>query len=183
MGSNLGQSLGPPFSQSLLFCPCSSYRQEEFWVRVFNSGIEPHPSTWCPVFLLEVDSTSYLFPLRVFRLSSLPLSPESLTSQVFGILQRFPSHLPRLPVSILSSGPQDFSPVFPPPIPDYVPFPTPCLLSHPDPYLPLPPMIAFSSPKTQDILQPSPCFYFFVSSENYIGVCVAQEAESWVLWS
>jgi hypothetical protein len=38
--SQLGPVTGPPFLQSLLqFCPCSSFRQEQFCVRIFYCGL------------------------------------------------------------------------------------------------------------------------------------------------
>jgi hypothetical protein len=69
----------------------------------------PH---WCPVFLLEVGSISSLSLLSGISSKVLPFeSWESLTSQVSGTFERFPptSYLLRLPVSILSVGPQSFS--------------------------------------------------------------------------
>jgi hypothetical protein len=40
---------------------CSSFRQEQFWVRVFDCGnVNP---TWCSIFLLEMSSASSLSPL------------------------------------------------------------------------------------------------------------------------
>ena len=39
-GSPVGLVTEPPFPQSLLhFCPYSSFRQEQFWVRVFDCGM------------------------------------------------------------------------------------------------------------------------------------------------
>jgi hypothetical protein len=58
-----------------------------------------------------------------FHLSSLPLIPESLSppsSLVHSGGSPPTSYLPRLPVFILSVGPQDFSPFFHP-VPDQVP--------------------------------------------------------------
>jgi len=43
-GSQVGPVTGPPFPQSLLhFCACSSFRQEQFWVRVSKLSDACHP--------------------------------------------------------------------------------------------------------------------------------------------
>jgi len=55
---NFGQTLYFIFiSLFFIFVPAVLYKQEQFWVRVFD------PSTWCPAFLLEVNSTIFLSPL------------------------------------------------------------------------------------------------------------------------
>jgi hypothetical protein len=74
--------------------------------------------TWCPIFLLEVDCISSLSLLS--GISSKVPPPyktwESLTSQVSGSFWGLPPtfYFLRLPVSILSAGPQGFNP-FPSP--------------------------------------------------------------------
>jgi hypothetical protein len=66
--------------------------------------------TWCPVYLLEVSSISSLSLLWGISFKVSPF--QSFTSQVsVAFLRVLPiSYLPRLPVSILSAGPQGFSP-------------------------------------------------------------------------
>jgi hypothetical protein len=69
--------------------------------------------TWCPVFLLEVGSISSLsLPLGISSKVPPFESRDSLTSQVSGTFWRvrITSYFQRLPVSILSPGPQVFSP-------------------------------------------------------------------------
>ena len=69
--------------------------------------------TWCPVFLLEVSSISSLSLLSDISSKVPPCeSRDSLTSQVSGAFWGTPptSYFLRLPVSILSDGPQGFSP-------------------------------------------------------------------------
>ena len=73
--------------------------------------------TWCSVFLLEVGFISSLSPLWGILFKVLQFkSWESLTSQLSGAFWRVPSTscFLRLPVSILSAGPQGFCP-FPSP--------------------------------------------------------------------
>jgi hypothetical protein len=61
--SHFGLVTGPSFPQALFhFYPCISFRQEQLWVKVLTVGLQSIP-TWCPNFLLEVDSTSSLSPL------------------------------------------------------------------------------------------------------------------------
>jgi hypothetical protein len=45
-----------PFPQSFPFCPYSFFKQEQFWFRNFDCDLVSHPSTWGPVYLLEVNS-------------------------------------------------------------------------------------------------------------------------------
>jgi hypothetical protein len=87
-----------------------------------NYGSEPYLwdgpfLTLCPVFLLEVGSIRSLSLLLGISSKVPPFeSWESLTSQVIGAFWMVSptSYLPRFPVSILSAGPQGFSP-FPSP--------------------------------------------------------------------
>ena len=59
-GSHFGPVSGPSFPQALLhFHSCSSFRQEQLWVRVYSGMVTPY-LIWCPVFLLEVGSISSL---------------------------------------------------------------------------------------------------------------------------
>jgi hypothetical protein len=73
--------------------------------------------TWYPVFLLEVGSINFLSLLWGISSKVSPFeSWDTLTSQVSGAFGGIPptSYFLRLPVSILFSGPQGFSP-FPSP--------------------------------------------------------------------
>ena len=82
-----------------------------------DCGMATPSLTWCPVFLLEVGSISSLSLLLGIssKVRSFD-SWESLTSQVSGAFWRVlpTSYFLRLHVSILSAGPQGFSP-FPSP--------------------------------------------------------------------
>jgi hypothetical protein len=71
--------------------------------------------TWCPDFLLEVDSTSPLFPLRASHLRSLLLIPESLSPPRSLVHSRgFPPPPTScdclFPFFLVASGLQSFSP-------------------------------------------------------------------------
>ena len=75
-GSQFGPVAGPLFCQDLLhFCLFSSFRQRQFWVRVFDCGWQPHPSldvlSFCWRWALQVPSPH----CRAFHLSSESLSP------------------------------------------------------------------------------------------------------------
>jgi hypothetical protein len=96
----------------LHLCPYSSFRQEQLWVRALNLAWQPHPSTWCLVFPLEMDSTSTLSPL-LGNVSHLPGLWYTLESALI-------SYRLMLPVSILSAGAQGFTPVPSTPIPTHV---------------------------------------------------------------
>ena len=80
----------------------------------FDCGMANPSLTWCPVFLLEV---GYIKSLSLLSVISSKVPPfefwESLISQVSGAFWRAPltSYLLRLTVSILSVGPQGFSPI------------------------------------------------------------------------
>ena len=54
----------------LHFCPCSSFRQEQLWVRDFDCAMATASLTLCPVFLLEVDSRSSTSPLKLSGLKA-----------------------------------------------------------------------------------------------------------------
>ena len=59
-GSQVGTVIGPSYLQSFLhFCPCSSFRQENFWVRNFDYGLVN------PVPLLEALSIYWRWSLRI----------------------------------------------------------------------------------------------------------------------
>ena len=75
-GSQFGPITGPPFPQALLqVWLCSYFKEEQFWVRLFDCGMATYSSFWCPVFILEVDSTSSL--LILWGISSVILPFES----------------------------------------------------------------------------------------------------------
>jgi hypothetical protein len=48
---------------TIIFCPCVSIRQEQFWDKNFEMGRWPHPSNGGQVYLLEVVSPGYISPL------------------------------------------------------------------------------------------------------------------------
>ena len=85
-------------------------------VRDVTVGCQTPSLTWCPVFLLEVVSLSSLSLLSGISSKVPPLeSWESLTAQVSGAFWEVPhppiSYFLRLPVYILSAGPQVFNPL------------------------------------------------------------------------
>ena len=112
-GSQVGTVIGPSYLQSFLhFCPCSSFRQENFWVRNFDYGLVN------PVPLLEALSIYWRQTLLVlsphcwaFWLRSASLSPESLSPSRYFLEGLLISHLLRLHISIPSAGPLGFSSV------------------------------------------------------------------------
>jgi hypothetical protein len=109
--SLFGPVTGPPFPQALLhFCPCSSFRQKQLWVRVFDCGMATPSLLFMPGFSTRSRGALLVYSLhcRAFHLGSLPLSPESLLPipDLWYILEGPPnSYLPRLPLSILFAGP------------------------------------------------------------------------------
>jgi hypothetical protein len=114
--------------------------------------------TWCPVFLLGVGSMTSLSLLSGISSKVPPYqSCESLTSQVSGVFWRVPqtSYLLSLPASILSDGPQGFSP-----------FPSPSSTSgFPLPYF-FPPALFTFSPRP---LSPSQLVIAFFSLPRRIA--------------
>ena len=125
---------------------------QQFWIRVFDCGMATPPLhrdvlSFYWRWALQVPSPH----CRAFHLRSLPLSPESLSLPRSLVHPRGSptSHLPRLPVSILSAGPQGFSPVLlhsRPPISDHVPLFPSLSPFHPRSLSPFPtPLIAFFS--------------------------------------
>ena len=82
----MGQSqVGPSFSLCSIFCPCSSFGQEHFWVINFEMGEWPHPSTGGHAYLLEVVSTGSISPLLGILANGIPAeSWEPLTSLASG---------------------------------------------------------------------------------------------------
>ena len=55
------------------FCPCSSFRQEKFWVKDFDVGGWPDPSTRGHVYLLEVFSSSFISLLLGISANVIPI--------------------------------------------------------------------------------------------------------------
>jgi hypothetical protein len=139
-GSHFGPVTVPSFPQAPLHShPYNSNRQEKLWVRDVTMEWQPHPSLdalsscWRWALLPTVGLSSKILPFD---------SWESFTSQVSGAFWRVPttSYFLRLPISILSAGPQGFSPFTSPnnrlsplslPLPDH-----PRALSLPGPSLP-----------------------------------------------
>jgi hypothetical protein len=110
-----------PFLPSISspFCPCRSFKQEQSWIRVFDCGMATLSLHLMPY--LSTRSGLYSFPLPTVGCFIF----ESCVSHFPGLLYILESHhsfyLPRLPVFILSAGPQGLTPVSPPPIPDCAP--------------------------------------------------------------
>jgi hypothetical protein len=76
----VGQSL---FLQSLLYF--FSIRQKQFWVKIFEMGRWPHPSTGGHDYLLEVFSTGSISPLLGISVNVIPVgSWEPLASLASG---------------------------------------------------------------------------------------------------
>ena len=89
--SHFGPVTGPLFSQDLLhFCPHSSFRLKQIWVRVLTVGWQSYPSvdSWLSAGGGSIISLSLLFGIS----SKIPPfeSQESLTSQAFGTFWRVP---------------------------------------------------------------------------------------------
>jgi hypothetical protein len=82
-----------------------------------DCGMATPSLTWCPIFLLEVDSISSLSYCWVFHQRSIPMSSGSLSPPRNLVHSREvppTSYFLRLLIYILSAGPQSFSP-FPSP--------------------------------------------------------------------
>jgi hypothetical protein len=62
MNPQVGQSLDGLsfFSLCSTLCPCISFRQEQFWVNIFEIGGWSHPSTGGHVYILEEISSGCL---------------------------------------------------------------------------------------------------------------------------
>ena len=55
---------GWPFLQSMLhFCPCTSFRQDEFWVESFMGGLVSLSLHWESCLAAEVVSSGFMSPL------------------------------------------------------------------------------------------------------------------------
>ena len=100
-----------------LFCSCSSFRREQFWVRVFDCEMA-NPSLHLRS-CLSIGGGLYEFPVPTVR-PFIQLNPESLSPPWSPIVSRGFSYLPS-PYSnvayyhsfIHSAGPWGFSPVSP----------------------------------------------------------------------
>ena len=142
MDPNLGRSLdGFPSVSAPFFCPCVSFRQEQFWVKIFEIGGWPHSSTGGHVYLLEVVSSNSISQLLDILSNVIPIGFwEPLIPDIWGFLVIPPGPcFTVLHVSIHSSGSLNLSPVS-----SHIwscPLSPPHPLSHPGPSLPLPPMI------------------------------------------
>ena len=67
MDLQVGQSPGDTsFSLCSIFCPCSSFVQEHFWVKNFEMGVWLHPSIKSAASLLEVISTYSISPFSEY---------------------------------------------------------------------------------------------------------------------
>jgi hypothetical protein len=55
--------MASPSVSAPFFSPCVSFGQEQFWVKNFEIGGWPHPSTGGCAYLLKVISTGSLSPL------------------------------------------------------------------------------------------------------------------------
>jgi hypothetical protein len=64
---------GLSFSLCSNFCPCVSFRQEQFWIKDFERGEWPHPSTGGHVYLLEVVFTVSISPLLGILAKAIPI--------------------------------------------------------------------------------------------------------------
>jgi hypothetical protein len=70
--SQFGPVAGPPFPQTLLHvCPCSSFSEEQFWVRVLDCGMV------APFFQVMPCLFIYFLKMSLFYLSTLKLSSDT----------------------------------------------------------------------------------------------------------
>ena len=125
-GSQFEPVTGPPFPLFSIFFPCSSFRQEIFWVRVFDYGMATPSLTWCRSFFRRYSLQVPSKHCRAFHLQSLPLSRECLSPHRSLVHFRgggppLTSYLPKLYISICSAYPWGFTSGSPQPVPDHVP--------------------------------------------------------------
>ena len=72
---------GPSFNLCSIFCHCLSFGQEHFWVKNFEIGGWPPPSTGDHAYLLEVVSIGSISSLLGISANVIPVGyEESLTS-------------------------------------------------------------------------------------------------------
>jgi hypothetical protein len=69
---------GSSFNLCFIFCPCSSFGQEHFWVQNFEVGGWSHPSSRVHAYLLEVVSMVLSPILCTFQLKPSLLGPGGL---------------------------------------------------------------------------------------------------------
>ena len=84
---SLGRAVsGRPLLQSLFhFCPCLSFRQEQFWINIFEMCEWPHPSTWGSAYLLKMFSTGSISSLLGISANIIPIGTrEPLASLASG---------------------------------------------------------------------------------------------------
>ena len=70
---------GLSFSLCSIFCSCLSFGQEHFWVKIFEMGGWPHPSTGGLAYLLRVASPGSFSPLLGISANVISLGPGSVT--------------------------------------------------------------------------------------------------------
>jgi hypothetical protein len=109
--SHFGPVTGTSFPRAPLhFHPCSSFRQEQLWVRVLSVGWQPHPSldalSLCWRWAIEVLSSH----CRAFHLRSFPFSPESLSAPKSLVHTGGSPEVAYIPSFCWPSGLQSFTP-------------------------------------------------------------------------
>jgi hypothetical protein len=118
-GSQVGLVIGCPFPQSLLhLCPCTSYRQDTFWVEGFMDGLMSISLHWEPAWLQEVAISGSISPLRGVSARATPIDslepphPRSLVHprDAPPLSCLLPTHLFSLFLPSLSRSPYTLSP-------------------------------------------------------------------------
>jgi hypothetical protein len=86
MDPQVGQSSdGLSFSPSSIFCPCFSFGQEQFWIKIFEMIGWSHLSTGGCAYLLEVVTAGSISPLLHILAKVIPGGSWELpTSLAFG---------------------------------------------------------------------------------------------------
>ena len=85
MDPKFGWSLDGLFFSLLHFCPCISFKQEQFQVKILNMGGWSHASFGSSVYLLEEVSSGSISPLLGILAKAIPIeSSDPLTAQVSG---------------------------------------------------------------------------------------------------
>ena len=72
----------PSVSAPFFFYPCFSFRQEQFWVKIFEMGGWPHPSTGDCTYLQEIVSTGSVSPLLAILADVIPVGSWELLSSL-----------------------------------------------------------------------------------------------------
>ena len=93
MDPQVGQSLdGLSFSLFFTLCHCISFRQEQFWVNIFEMGVWPHSSTGNHAYPLDMVSTGSISRLLDILANALPVgSWEPFVSLVSGTFLWLPA--------------------------------------------------------------------------------------------